>query len=66
MQRANYTFLLISLTQLITTFAINFRYRKFGSTYYDNGEVLGTNYWKLANQISGYSSLVFWALAFVT
>ena len=47
------------------TLAVHFRYRKFDS-YYADGEVLGTNYWKIANQISGYSGTMYWTIAFLT
>ena len=49
MKMAHASLLLISMTYMIKTLAFNFRYRRFDSTYYDDGDVLGTNYWKIAN-----------------
>ena len=56
---AQVTFFIVALTNTMLTADSLFRYRS-SSTYYDDGDVLGTNYWKLANQLSGY----FWLGAF--
>lgn len=40
-----------------------FRYRATDG-YYDEGDVLGSyNYWKIADQIRGYSGFAFWSFA---
>ena len=56
---ANITFLMTAIMNAGFIGLSLFRYRS-STTYYDAGEVLGTNYWKQANQLSSY----FWLGAF--
>lgn len=39
-----------------------FRYDS-DSGFYDNGDISGTNYWKIANYVRGYGGLSIWSLA---
>ena len=39
-----------------------FRYDS-ASGFYDNGDISGTNYWKIANYVRGYGALSIWSLA---
>ena len=65
MMMAPMAFLGVAIGQF-TMIALNtFRY-KSSSTYYDNGDVLGTNWWKYSNQLSAYSGLVLWGTATFT
>ena len=62
---ANITFLVVGLVHTAAIGLKMFRYRS-ASTYYDNGDVLGTNYWKYASQLSGYFWLAGMGIATVT
>ena len=62
---AQEAFLGIAITSAVMNGLDVFRY-KAADDYYTDGEVLGTNYWKISNQISGYGSVAFWSIASVT
>ena len=67
LSRAQWTYLLTAIANSVHLGLDTFRYRASSDSYYINGEILGgTNYWQLANQVHGYSGLVFWSLATVT
>jgi len=65
MEMAQWTFFMVAFGQTAMLALDTFRY-KSASTYYDAGSVLGTNWWKMSNQLSSYSGLVLWGLATIT
>ena len=62
---AQVTFFVTAMMSTLFTAASLFRYRS-SSTYYDDGDVLGTNYWKLANVYGSYFWLGAFGIATVT
>ena len=52
-QIAQINFFFVALANLISMSMTTFRYRS-SSTYYDAGDVLSTNYWKMANLYGSY------------
>ena len=62
---AQVTFFVTAMMSSLAIAASLFRYRS-SATYYDDGDVLGTNYWKLANVYGGYFWLGAFGLATVT
>ena len=53
------TFLAVAIGAASHTALDLFRYRS-SSTYFDAGDILGTNYWKLSYQIGAYACLSIW------
>ena len=62
---AQVTFFVTAMMNTIGIAYSLFRYRS-SSTYYDDGDVLGTNYWKYANVYSSYFWLGAFGLATIT
>ena len=62
---AQVTFFVTAMMSTLSIAAVLFRYRS-SSTYYDDGDVLGTNYWKLANVYGSYFWLGAFGIATVT
>merc|ERR1712051_560963 len=64
LMEAQLTFLFTAMVSTAYVALDLFRYRT--GTFYDNGDVLGTNWWKLANQIGGYATMAIGSVMTVT
>ena len=56
------SYTLISIGALTNICLELFRYDS-ASGFYDNGDISGTNYWKIANSVRSYGGLSIWSLA---
>ena len=59
---AQWSYLLSALT-VVTSVSLNMFHYRPSNTYYSDGDVLGTNWWKLAAWIRDYSALTLWGMA---
>lgn len=65
MLQANITYLVTAMFVAVDAALQTFRYRS-DSTYYDAGDAVSPNYWKLLNQAWGYWAIAFMGIASIT
>jgi len=54
---------LFSALSVVTSVSLQMFHYRSASNYYSDGDVLGTNWWKLAAWVKGYGALTLWGMA---